>query len=106
MTDCFDLSQSDWTFHAKPSSCLAATRLPIPCPTGQVYNFSHDARYWLAKTAEFDFSAADRLSDPAKYNRILWEGLKRNVPYPTKRDGRDLRKNRAMLLRKAGLGFD
>jgi hypothetical protein len=105
MSACFDLRQPDWTFSAKPSSCLGATELPIPHSTGtnQVYHFTHDAEYWAAKTAEFDFSVADNLSDPEKYNRIIWEGLKADIPYPTKRDGRDLRKNRVTLLRNAGL---
>ena len=105
MSACFDLRQPDWTFSAKPSSCLGATELPIPHSTGtnQVYHFTYDAEYWAAKTAEFDFSVADNLSDPEKYNRIIWEGLKADIPYPTKRDGRDLRKNRVTLLRNAGL---
>jgi hypothetical protein len=106
MSACFDLHKPDWTFRARPSSCLAATRLPIPHPTDQVYHFNHDSEYWAANTAEFDFSVADNLSDPEKYNRIIWEGLKGNIPYPTKRDGRDLRKNRVALLRNAGLGHN
>jgi len=103
MSGCFDLHQPDWTFRAKPSSCLAATQLPIPPSEDQAYHFAHDAEYWAAKTAEFDFSVADNLSDPGKYNRIIWEGLKGNIPYPNRRDGRDLRKNRPRLLRNAGL---
>ena len=103
MSDCFDLHQLDWTFSAKPSACLAATQLPIPPSGDQAYHFAHDAGCWAAKAAEFDFSVADNLSDPGKYNRIIWEGLKGNIPYPTSRDGRDLRKNRLTLLRNAGL---
>ena len=103
MSGCFDLHQPDWTFRAKPSSCLAATQLPIPPSADQAYHFAHDAEYWAAKTAEFDFSVADNLSDPGKYNRIIWEGLKGNIPYPNRRDGRDLRKHRSTLLRNAGL---
>jgi hypothetical protein len=106
MTACFDLRQPDWTFSANPSACLEATKLPIPhsTTTAHAYHFTHDVEYWATKAAEFDFSVADNLSDPEKYNRIIWEGLKGNIPYPTKRDGRDLRKHRALLLRKAGLG--
>jgi hypothetical protein len=40
---------------------------------------------------------ADRL-DAAAFNRILWLGIMGNVPYPTVRNGLDLRKNRAPLL--------
>jgi hypothetical protein len=105
MSACFDLREPDWTFSAKPSSCLGATQLPIPHSTGtnQVHHFTRDAEYWAAKSAEFDFSVADNPSDPEKDNRIIWEGLKVDIPYPTIRDGRDLRKNRAPLLRNAGL---
>jgi hypothetical protein len=105
MSACFDLRQPGWTFSAKPSSSLGTTQLPIPhsMGTNQVYHFTRDAEYWAAKSAEFGFSVADHLSDPEKYNRIIWEGLKADIPYPTIRDGRDLRKNRATLLRNAGL---
>jgi hypothetical protein len=35
-----------------------------------------------------------------EFNRILWQGIMGNVPYPTVRSGLDLRKNRAQLLKK------
>ena len=105
MSACFDIRQPDWTFKAKPSSCLNTTNLPIPASakTNQEYHFLHDAEYWRRKTAEFDFGVADDLSDSGKYNRIIWEGLKGNIPYPTERDHCDLRRNRAKLLRDAGI---
>jgi len=34
------------------------------------------------------------------FNRILWGGIAGNVPYPAVRSRRDLRKNRAKLLKK------
>jgi hypothetical protein len=38
--------------------------------------------------------------DAVLYNRILWQGLVgENIPYPSARDGRDLRHNRDTLLR-------
>jgi hypothetical protein len=106
MTACFDLNQREWTFEAKPSSCLAASQLPIQPSPDKPYYFARSAEYWRTKTAEFDFSIADNLSDPAKYNRIIWEGLKGNAPYPITRDGRDLRRDRQRLLRKAGIRDD
>ena len=106
MSACFDLRHSDWTLHAQPSSCLASTQLPIPKSPDQVYHFAHDAGYWAAKAGEFDFSVADNLRDPVKYNRIIWEGLKGNVPYPTSRTGQDLRKNRLKLLHDAKVEND
>lgn len=54
-------------------------------------------------TKGFDFSVEDYLGDPDKFNRIVWQGLKGNVPYPTERNGADLRKNRSQLLQAAGL---
>jgi DNA-binding beta-propeller fold protein YncE len=106
MTACFDLNQREWTFKAMPSCCLAASQLPIQLSPDKPYYFARSAEYWRTKTAEFDFSIADNLSDPAKYNRIIWEGLKGNAPYPITRDGRDLRKDRQRLLRKAGIRDD
>jgi hypothetical protein len=41
----------------------------------------HDAAYWAAATAGFDFTQEDRL-DADQYNRVLWAGLKGGKPYP------------------------
>jgi len=50
-----------------------------------------------------DFSVEDHV-DAARFNRIVWAAMKGdNVPYPTKRDGRDLRHDRARLLKSAAL---
>jgi hypothetical protein len=60
-----------------------------------------DASYWAEKLAGFDFTKSDHL-DTERFNRILWAGLKgENIPYPTTRSGRDLRKNRQKLLADA-----
>ena len=101
MTNAFDLTKSTWTFSAAPAQILFTTQLPIlnkyvvnqaalPHPT-------HDAAWWEAKTKGFDFTDADRV-DPDKFNRVIWEGLKGDKPYPTTRSGADLRQNRAQLL--------
>jgi hypothetical protein len=52
---------------------------------------THDAAWWEEKTKGFDFSAEDRI-DSDKFNRILWEGLMGDKPYPTTRSGADLRR--------------
>ena len=45
-----------------------------------------------------DFSRSDHL-DTARFNRLLWAGLKgEDTPYPTTRSGSDLRRNRQRLL--------
>ena len=60
----------------------------------------HDAAWWAAKTRGLDFTDADRV-DAEVFNRILWEGtMGDGVPYPGERSGKDLRKNRAELLKQ------
>jgi hypothetical protein len=103
MTEVFDLSQREWTYTATASDFLKVTQLPIPAnafANDKVLKPLHDAVYWAEKTAEFDFSVEDNLKDPDKFNRITWEGVMGNIPYPSERNGADLRKNRAGLLRK------
>jgi hypothetical protein len=114
MVDVFDLEQSTWSFKAVPSAYLLGTQLslsqfasadvltsvlargPLPKPT-------HDAAWWGEKTSGMDFRHADSV-DPVAFNRILWQGLKGNVPYPVTRSGADLRSNRAELLRLSSDG--
>ena len=108
MTDAFDTTQSTWTFSAFPALVLFNTTLPlldkglpsygmkvdlasIPKPT-------HDAAWWEARTKGFDFSQEDRVPTDL-FNRIIWQGLKGDIPYPTTRSGADLRQNREQLLK-------
>jgi YVTN family beta-propeller protein len=59
----------------------------------------HDAAWWATKTRGFDFSDADRV-DANAFNHILWQGTMGNgVPYPTERSHKDLRQNRADLIK-------
>ena len=48
---------------------------------GLVIRPQHDAAYWEAATAGFDFSEADQVP-PALFNRVLWAGLMGNKRYP------------------------
>jgi hypothetical protein len=102
MVDVFDLNQQDWNFDAVPSVYLNDTQLPIKeqerKPAG-ASSSTHDGSYWIQKTAGFDFTREDDLKDPEQYNRIIWEGIKGDVPYPTERSGLDLRHDRAALLK-------
>lgn len=59
----------------------------------------HDAAWWAAKLAGFNFQDADRI-DAEAYNRVLWEGIMGDVAYPIVRSGLDLRRHRAQLLAK------
>jgi len=104
MTDAFDTGMdcspkqgggsACWTYSAFPAQILFTTSLPLlnkdsdnlatlPHPT-------HDAAWWAAKTKGMDFSRED-LNNPDQFNRILWEGLMGDKPYPTTRSGADLR---------------
>jgi YVTN family beta-propeller protein len=59
----------------------------------------HGAAWWAEKLKGFDFHEADRV-DAEVFNRVLWEGIMGDVPYPTLRSGLDLRQHRAQLLKK------
>lgn len=104
MTDAFDSTQtctaqtgggpSCWTYSAFPAEILFTTTSPIlnkasvnkanlPHPT-------HDAAWWQEKTKGLEVSQEDRV-DPESFNRIIWEGLMGDKPYPTTRSGADLR---------------
>jgi YVTN family beta-propeller protein len=104
MTDAFDIRQNCspkynggaacWTYSATPSQYLYNTTLPIPgadsVDRASVPKPTHDAAWWAAKTKNMDFSAED-LNDPEAFNRIIWQGLMGNKPYPANRPGAEMR---------------
>ncbi len=105
MTKVFDLNQREWTYDAAPSAYLYNTQLPLPprlAKNKSIPKPTHDAAYWAEKTKDLDFTREDKVN-PAKFNRIVWEGLHGNKPYPTVRSGLDLRRNRSLLLKKADI---
>ena len=86
MAAIFDMSQSEWTFSATPSSVLLTTELPLSStaraaaqakPSAAV---SHESAYWVQQTLGLDFSVADHV-DADRFNRIIWQGLK-GTSYP------------------------
>src|SRR5262249_25609017 len=106
MTDAFDTTQSSWTYSAFPALVLFNTQLPllnkdIKLRTANIPKPTHDAAWWEARTKDFDFSQEDRV-DPEKFNRVIWQGLMGDRPYPTERSGADLRQNREQLLKNFG----
>jgi hypothetical protein len=105
MVDVFDVRQSDWTFSAEVPAVLRTTALPLPPATaaeaGCPAPATRSSAYWAAAMAGQDFSQEDHLDTP-RFNRALWRGLKGDAPYPARRDGRDLRGDRAALLAAAG----
>jgi hypothetical protein len=103
MTKVFDLNQREWTFDAVPSIFLYNTQLPLPprlAKNKTIPKPTHDAAYWADKTKELDFTREDNVN-PDRFNRIVWEGLHGDKPYPTVRSGLDLRRNRSLLLKRA-----
>jgi len=46
----------------------------------------HNARWWADALAGFDFSREDR-NNADRFNRVLWQGLMGDKPYPTVRSG-------------------
>ena len=110
MTDVFARELQRWDYQPAVPPVLRTTTLPLPPPApenelpasvARIAPAPHDAAYWASKMRGFDFKHSDHL-DTARFNRILWEGLKGDrVPYPTTRNGRDLRRNRKSLLEQA-----
>jgi len=89
MSDVFDLDSSGkWSYKAEASTVLKTTAL-AQAPRGLGARFAkgpnvkpmHGARYWAKVTAGFDFSDADRVP-PARFNKVLWDGLMSGKPYP------------------------
>jgi hypothetical protein len=99
MADIFNTTPGPWTFTAAPAPILYSTKLPLLSPAAGlvVPKPAHDVNYWARVTKGMDFTAEDHF-DFARYNRILWEGLMGEKPYPAVSIGRDLRRNRAELL--------
>jgi DNA-binding beta-propeller fold protein YncE len=105
MTDGFDTAQtcspimgggsSCWNYSAFPAQILFTTSLPLlnkfVINKAQLPHPTHDAAWWEAKTKGFDFSQEDRV-DPDQFNRIIWEGLMGDRPYPATPSGVDLRR--------------
>src|SRR5262249_54324015 len=91
MADVFDIrSSGKWTYTAEASTLLASTtvlpsadigRNGVRYAKGPVITPKHDSAYWAAVTAGFDFSDTDRVPQ-AHFNRVVWEGLIGNKPYP------------------------
>ena len=97
MVEAFDITKSKWTYSAVPAPILFTSTLPlmkkevvIGNQADELAHPTHDAAWWEEKTEGFDFSAEDRI-DSQKFNRILWEGLMGDKPYPSTRSGADLR---------------
>ncbi len=95
MAAVFDLKNARWHYEARVPDMLRTTSLPLPPQKkAAAVHPLHDAAYWAARTGGMDFSSEDKV-DPVAYDRILWTGTMGNVPYPARRDGRNLRRRTA-----------
>jgi hypothetical protein len=97
MTDAFDISQNCspkngggsacWTYSAEIPQILFTSQLPLATKfvrnPANLPHPTHDAEWWAAKTKGFDFSSEDKV-DPEAFNRIIWQGLMGDKPYPTR----------------------
>jgi YVTN family beta-propeller protein len=106
MSDAFDTSMdcsrkhgggsSCWTYSAVPAQILFTTSLPLlnkdSVSMANLPHSTHDAAWWDAKTKGMDFSQEDRVN-PDQFNRILWDGLMGDKPYPITRSGANLRRS-------------
>ncbi|HVZ21194.1 MAG TPA: bifunctional YncE family protein/alkaline phosphatase family protein [Vicinamibacterales bacterium] len=90
MADVFDIHSSGrWTYAAEASTVLGFTTIakngePLTFAAGAQVKPAHDAEYWGAATAGFDFEDADEVP-PDAFNRILWKGMMGSRPYPAPR---------------------
>ena len=84
MAEVFTTTAQKWNFTAVASDYLYATALPLPAPRAgmKIPKSTHEAEYWARVTKGLDLSDADRV-DPLLYNRILWQGMMPQKPYPT-----------------------
>jgi hypothetical protein len=93
MTEVFNKGgNGKWTFTAQASTVLAGTTLASVAgvdgtryAAGPMIHPQHDAAFWDAATAGFNFEEADQVP-PERFNRILWAGLMGGRPYPVRGD--------------------
>ena len=102
MSAVFERTLRPWRYQAAVPQVLRTTALPLPplaagtrlSPREAAYAHPrHDAAYWAEKTRGMNFSDADEI-DTDRFNHILWQGLRGNVPFPETpkggaRDARD-----------------
>ncbi len=88
MSRVFDLGTERWSFRASVPDVLRSTRLPLPAGRAgaRVAHPSHPASWWAQRTRGMDFVHRDS-ADAGAYNRILWQGLMGDRPYPLSRTG-------------------
>jgi DNA-binding beta-propeller fold protein YncE len=105
MADIFNSAPGAWSFTATVPAGLYKSKLPLTASDGLIVPTpTHTGAYWARVTRGMDFTSEDRM-DFAQYNRVLWQGLMGNKPYPAKPTGKDLRQNREQLLARYKLSL-
>jgi hypothetical protein len=101
-------SRKGWSYEAIVPEVLRGTGLPLPGAPKRHAGLEGtgagacgdrprvDAGWWEAHMAGQEFAEEDRL-DTARFNAVLWQGL-RGDGAPPSRPARDLRRGRAALL--------
>ncbi len=95
MTEVFDIGATGyWNFTPTISTYVKQTGINLAAlsPDGRVQFAEgpanpkpmHDAAWWDAQTSGYDWSSEDRVPT-AQFNRVLWSGMKGDVPYPVVR---------------------
>jgi hypothetical protein len=59
----------------------------------------HNGTWWQNRTRNLSFDGPDR-NDALAYDKLLWEGIVGDRPYPSARSRKDLRANRSALLQR------
>jgi hypothetical protein len=88
MADVFDLHAATWHFTALASPILKKTGLNTAAMqfvsgSGIDPNLrpTHDQDWWAQRTRGYNWSSEDKIP-AAAYNRLLWQGMKGDIPYP------------------------
>jgi DNA-binding beta-propeller fold protein YncE len=112
MMKVFDMKQASWSYTAIVPPLLRKSQLPLPPATAanslpraiaaRAAAFDpHPGSYWQRRLGDMDYAEEDKLDTP-RFNLELWKGIMGSRPYPATRSGKDLRSNRAALLRTWG----
>jgi DNA-binding beta-propeller fold protein YncE len=96
MSEVFDLNQTKWTYNPVVPELLRETELPLPARAELLSpgmrsllaaRIQHNGAWWQKKLGDMDYDEEDKLDTP-RFNRVLWQGLMGNKPYPKRRPGR------------------
>lgn len=98
MSAVFDLTRRHWSYEAiEPAPFAAAFTGGAKRFRAAAFRFKRSSAYWAKVTRGMHWGREDENPAPL-IERIYWQGLNPDLPYPNVRSGRDLSRNRAQLL--------